>query len=357
MSSLRYEFLPDNRLLGDKYGDRRKVIPIFIAHMGCPNQCVFCDQRHISGSADIMTPEYAIRICDQVLSQKPGDILYECAFYGGSFTGIASNLMEEYLRIPFERGLPIRLSTRPDYINEGILCLLKHYNVQTIELGAQSMDETVLRLSKRNHTPEHTIKAVEMIRNYGFELGIQTMIGLPGDTSGTAAATARSVCGLQPDLVRIYPALVLKDTELYDLYLAGTYVPMTLAEAIPLSAELLGLYDQAGIRVIRLGLQSGNEISARPDSKVAAGPYHSAFRQLSESYLLASYIADAVENISEIESGRDAAQFFRGHDAYGLGVLCRLTGQKIAFRIRPELEPNIIRVFNGGDAEPRIVVL
>lgn len=358
MSSRIYEFLPDNRLLGDKYGDRRKVIPIFITHMGCPNQCVFCDQRHISGSADIMTPERATGICDQILSRNSvSGIRFECAFYGGSFTGLDRKLMEDYLKIPFERGLPIRLSTRPDYISEKVLILLKQYNVHTIELGVQSMNENVLKLSKRNHTPEHTIAAVELIRKYGFELGIQTMIGLPGDSYETAMATAKSVRSLQPDLIRIYPALVLKDTELFDFYIAGTYIPMKLAEAISLGAELLDLYDKAGIRVIRLGLQSGNEISARPDSKVAAGPYHSAFRQLCESYLLASYIADTVDGISEIECGQDAAQFLRGHGAYGLGIICGTAGRIIAARISTELKPNIIRVFNTADAEPLIIVL
>ncbi|MHB8962294.1 MAG: elongator complex protein 3 [Saccharofermentanales bacterium] len=369
-------FLPGNRLLGVKYGDTKKVIPIFITHMGCPNQCVFCDQRHISGSSDSMTPERVMRICDTVLHQRIAALAdptnqdnlpspevpakhhdFECAFYGGSFTGLDMHQMEEYLRIPFARGLPVRLSTRPDYISEKILLLLKQYNVRTIELGVQSMDDSVLQRSKRNHTAGQTVEAVRLIRRHGFELGIQTMIGLPGDTEATALATSKTVCDLQPDLVRIYPALVLRDTELYELYNAGLYEPMSLIQAISLSARLLDMYDKAQIRVIRLGLQSGGEISSRPDSKVAAGPFHSAFRQLTESYLLASYLADAAGAITAIECGRDAVQFVRGHTGFGLDILRRAAGHHFDVRINPALEPNIIKVFNSADAKPRTVVL
>jgi histone acetyltransferase (RNA polymerase elongator complex component) len=358
MASSRQIFLPANRLLGDKYGDRRKVIPIFIPHMGCPNQCVFCDQRHISGSSDCMTPERAMRICDDILhSDSATRYDFECAFYGGSFTGLDMQLMEEYLRIPFTRGIPIRLSTRPDYISEEILLLLKRYNVRTIELGAQSMDDSVLRRSKRNHTAEQTVDAAGRIRKHGFELGIQTMTGLPGDTDETARTTAERVCALQPDLVRIYPALVLRDTELFGLYQNGAYEPITLDQAVSLSARLLAIYDRAGIRVIRLGLQSGEEISMRPGSKVAAGPYHNAFRQLTESYLLASYINDASDGVEEIVCGRDAAQFIRGHGGFGLAMIRKKSALPAGIRIDGGLEPNIIQVFHRVDAEPLTIVL
>lgn len=261
-------------------------IPVFIPHIGCPNDCVFCNQKHITGNVSEVTEKEIEEIIEEHLLTIPELSYREIAFFGGSFTGISEDLQERYLKFAYryiEEGKVdgIRLSTRPDYINKQILERLKKYGVTTIELGVQSLDNEVLKLSNRGHTSEDVKDAVLNIREYDFSLGLQMMTGLPGDTCEKSIETARKIIAMKPDFVRIYPTLVIKDTELYNMFQRGEYSPQSLDDAVELSAELLEMFNKAKIKVIRVALMTTDEIS--PGGKLVAGPFHSAFRELCES--------------------------------------------------------------------------
>lgn len=264
------------------------IIPIFIPHKGCPFDCIYCNQKSISGKTDAMDVEKVRSEIDAHLATVGAGAEVEVAFYGGSFTGIPREQQIAYLEVANEyiyhgKVNSIRLSTRPDYIEEDILTYLKRYRVKTIELGVQSLDSEVLVQSCRGHSIEHVLKAAKMIRQRGFVLGIQTMIGLPGDNRAKDIATAHAVVGLMPELVRIYPTLVIRGTFLEKLYREGAYHPLDLEQAVDTCAELLELYQSHQIQVIRIGLQASGNINAQSD--VVAGPFHPAFRQLVEARL------------------------------------------------------------------------
>lgn len=334
-----------------------RIIPIFVSHMGCPNQCVFCDQRTISGTVHPMTPLLAEEHVETVLAmQHPGmehpqmqqnKGPFEIAFFGGSFTGIAPELQEAYLSIAARRGLPVRISTRPDYIDDNTLDRLAKYNVRLIELGVQSMDNTILSKSGRGHTAEQTVKACEQIHQHGFALGIQTMIGLPGESAETVMDTARRVDALDPDIIRIYPVLVIKGTLLENWMNHGHYVPLTLEEAVEMTASALSFYREKGRKVIRVGLQSTDEISNRKDSKVCGGPLHPAFRQLVDATILAGKIASYP--FESIRCGKKVIDLLTGHQRYGAKKLMDLTGCKDPdIRVSSECGPEEIKLFLNG---------
>jgi histone acetyltransferase (RNA polymerase elongator complex component) len=263
-------------------------VAIFVPHQGCPGECVFCDQRAISGGSEAPSPHDVVRLLEEgkrTLGPRVGEA--EIAFFGGSFTAIdpeyrKSLLMaaEPYLGKDSYAG--IRVSTRPDAVDRKILVELKGRGVTAIELGAQSMDNTVLIAAGRGHTARHTEEASRLIKEAGFSLGLQMMTGLPGDSDEGALETARRFIALKPDTVRIYPALVLKGTRLEELYRAGSYTPQSLREAVSLCARLLGEFTGAGVRVIRLGLHAGESLARR----IAAGPWHPALRDLAEGEVM-----------------------------------------------------------------------
>ena len=276
---------------------RHIVIPVFVPHKGCPFECIFCNQKIISGQINDANESQIRKTIEATLSTS-GDAFVEIAFYGGSFTGIPIEEQEWYLKIGYSyvkagQVTQLRLSTRPDYISEEILDLLSKYGVKTIELGAQSLDEQVLVLSHRGHSIEAVTQAAKMIKARGFSLGIQTMIGLPEDSREKAIITANTVVKLAPEIVRIYPTLVIKNTYLQKMYLEGRYKPLTVEEAVGICAELLAIYQQNNINVIRIGLQPTESISN--NGEVEAGPFHPAFRQLVESKLLLNRIIKYIE--------------------------------------------------------------
>lgn len=342
-----------------------RIIPIFVSHMGCPNQCVFCDQRTISGTPNPMTPLLAEAHVESVLEMQQNSVLgmqhlemrhpqmqqnkepYEIAYFGGSFTGISPELQEAYLSVAKKRSLPVRISTRPDYIDDVTLDRLARYNVKLIELGVQSMDNTILTASGRGHTAEQTIKACEKIHQHGFSLGIQTMIGLPGESKETVMDTARRVEALNPDVIRIYPVLVIKGTILENWMNSGRYVPLTLEEAVEMTASALSYYRDKGRKVIRVGLQSSDEISAGKDSKVCGGPIHPAFRQLVEATILVGKIAPYPFDF--ILCGKKVIDLLTGHHRYGANKLMGLTGCKNPdIRVSSECGPEEIKLFLNG---------
>ena len=281
---------------------RKFNIPVFVPHKGCPYDCVFCNQKRITGSLKETTSDDVTEIIEQHLKTLPkDDRTIEVAFFGGSFTGIPiaeqSALMERvqpYIEAGEVQG--IRLSTRPDYITDEILINLKKYGVTTIELGVQSMVDCVLKASNRGHTSDDVCKAVELIRNYGFSLGLQVMTGLPGDTPSYSIKTAERIIKLNPDFVRIYPTLTIKDTYLEKMYQKGEYRPQTLSEAVELAKELLLLFEKNGIDVIRIGLQPTDEINEK--ASVVAGPFHSSFGELVESAVYYDIIENTVKGLS-----------------------------------------------------------
>jgi len=265
---------------------RHIVIPIFVPHKGCPFDCIYCNQKTISGQVSEMTGVEMKKIIEDNLTTVSDFDYVEIGFFGGSFTGIDRKQQIEFLEIAsryVKEGAvkELRLSTRPDYINEEILDYLKKYNVKTIELGVQSLVEEVLHKSCRGHSVEDVTKASAMIKKYGIRLGLQTMIGLPGDDAQKDMETAQKVIALKPDMVRIYPTLVIKGTYLEKMYKEGTYSPLSLEEAVDICSRLLEAYESNGIKVIRVGLQPTENISNLKD--VVAGPFHPAFRQLVES--------------------------------------------------------------------------
>ncbi len=260
-------------------------IPIFVPHKGCPFDCVFCNQRRITGKTADVTSEDVKNIISQNLRTLPKEDRYvEVAFFGGSFTGIPiheqSALMEAVEEFKDEID-GIRLSTRPDYINDEIMQNLVKHGVTTIELGVQSMDDEVLKKSNRGHNSEQVRKAVEIIKKYPVRLGLQMMTGLVGDTREKSIYTASEIIKLKPQMVRIYPTLTIKDTYLEKMYQKGEYVPQTLNEAVDLAKELVLMFEKENIAIIRVGLQATEEICE--EGSVVAGPVHSAFRALVES--------------------------------------------------------------------------
>ncbi len=264
---------------------RHVNIPVFIPHLGCPNQCVFCNQRTISGVAEFDI-ESVDRLIRDSLATVDSDDDVEIAFFGGSFTGIKRGLMCELLSIAYkyiESGAvkSIRCSTRPDYIDEDILSILSKYGVKHIELGLQSCDDAVLKATKRGHTREDELRACKMISNAGFGLTGQMMIGLPNASLESEIATARFIIDSGCDSARIYPTIVFKNTELCEMTESDLYTPISLEDAVSRSAVVYKMFLDAGVNVLRIGLCATENLSS--DSTYYAGPNHSAIGELVEN--------------------------------------------------------------------------
>lgn len=266
--------------------DRHANISIFVPHIGCPNMCSFCNQRYITGTSKAPSSQDIIDAVNTAMNSPRYDPQNtEIAFFGGSFTAINRDYMLELLTSANEfvkTGLVsgIRISTRPDAIDDEILNLLNENSVTSIELGAQSLKDSVLKNNKRGHTVSDVENACTLIKKYGFSLGLQMMTGLYTDCDEFAIYTAQKIINLQPDTVRIYPTIVLKNTDLAALYYENKYKPQTLDEAVSLCTELLKMFGDADIDVIRLGLHSIEQ-----DSYVA-GPWHPAFSELCYSKIM-----------------------------------------------------------------------
>lgn len=260
-------------------------IALFIPHRGCPHQCSFCNQKRITGQQTQPTGSDVKAAVETALASGRIDPQQtEIAFFGGSFTAVEQPYQEELLSAaaPYVKSgavKGIRISTRPDCVDDRILRFLQAYGVTSVELGAQSMVDSVLMANRRGHTAEQVTAASRLIRAYGFSLGLQMMTGLYTDTADGARYTAQALADLAPDTMRIYPTVVMADTDLALLYRSGQYVPMTLDEAVSLCSELLGFFAQRHIAVIRLGLHSSEELTHR-----LAGPYHPAFAELCHSH-------------------------------------------------------------------------
>ncbi|MBW2466078.1 MAG: radical SAM protein [Deltaproteobacteria bacterium] len=263
------------------------IIPIFIAHEGCPHRCIFCDQHTITGNPAAESRKIGLETVKETIekwlaySQREQKATVQVAFYGGSFTGLPIQRQKELLGAarPYlddVRVDSIRISTRPDYIDENIVSLLQQYSVSVVELGIQSLDPHVLETSTRGHTDKQSESAVHLLRESGFTVGLQVMCGLPGDSTCRLMATAKKAAELGPDFVRIYPTLVIKGSGLEKMYLEGNYRPLSLLKALALASRMKEVFDRHHIRVVRMGLQTSLEL----EKKIVAGPYHPAFGEL-----------------------------------------------------------------------------
>lgn len=296
-------------------------VALFVVHKGCPHTCSFCNQRSISGSQKDITAadvhEAAATAIGSLTSQQASG--GEIAFFGGSFTMVERGYMISLLEAAYEyveKGIfkGIRISTRPDGIDGEICSILKKYGVTAVELGAQSLDDRVLSMNERGHTAQDVVNASKMLREYGFELGLQMMTGLYGSGDADSIATAEKIIALAPDTVRIYPTVVLKGTRLCELMKKGEFVPKGIPETVELCARLIPMFENAGIKVIRVGLHSGGGV----DEGFAGGAYHPALRELCEGRIYYNHVLGELEKLGE---GR-----------YILGVspqeISKMTGQK-----------------------------
>ena len=294
---------------------KHAIIPIFIPHLGCPCQCVFCNQQKITARTKAVSTDEVRETVERYLSTladlDPSEI--EIAFYGGSFTAIPIDAQTAYLEVANEyidqgRVSSLHISTRPDCIDEEILENLKRYNVSTIELGVQSFSDEVLRLSKRGHDSDTARKAARLIKERGFKLGIQLMIGLPGDSLENCIYSARETAALSPELARLYPTLVIDGTELYDMYEDGSYKALSKEEALLRTKEMYKILHKAGINIMRVGLKSTDIIGGSDLSAINGGTYHPAFRQLVEGEIAYEMLKEQLDALMEKLDGTGFAK-------------------------------------------------
>ncbi|MGM9520608.1 MAG: elongator complex protein 3 [Phascolarctobacterium sp.] len=277
------------------------IIPIFIPHAGCPHQCVFCNQKTISGQKSAAVVEAKAQIERWLQWIKPGRA-NEAAFYGGSFTGLDMALQRQLLGLTdelYDKEIigSVRLSTRPDYIDAERLSLLKEHHVELVELGVQSLDDAVLQRAERGHSAAAVYAAHKLLRDFGFKTGIQLMVGMPGQSYASVQETAQKVAQMQPDIARIYPLLVIKDTPLAVSYAKGEFAPLSLEEAVEQSAYVYKTLRSAGINVIRIGLQPDEELCAA--GNIVAGPFHPAMGELVKSRVLREHFTPILQQLVE----------------------------------------------------------
>jgi histone acetyltransferase (RNA polymerase elongator complex component) len=281
--------------------NRPFIIPIFLPHGGCPHRCVFCNQVSITGRS-----QGTIDL-EQIRSQIHGFLRFkkkkrkpvQVSFYGGNFLGLKTSGIKPLLDLATEfvkqgRIDSIRFSTRPDTIRPASVELISTYPVKTVELGVQSMDDRVLALAGRGHSAAETAQAVHLLRAHELEIGLQMMVGLPGDSEASSLITAKKIAALQPDFVRIYPTIVVKNSRLARWYQNGTYTPLSLEQAVNRVKTLFRYFSAHNIKVIRMGLQASADLEA--DQTILAGPYHPAFGHLVYSAIFFDAALDAISS-------------------------------------------------------------
>lgn len=275
---------------------KHTTVALFVPHKGCPHQCVFCNQKSISGETKSITAEDVHLAVEQAEKNHTVENA-EIAFFGGSFTAIPKDYMLELLNaavihIDGKKFCGIRISTRPDAIDREICEILKKYKVTAVELGAQSMDDNVLLMNRRGHTSADIKNAMALLKEYGFETGLQMMTGLYGSDENESIQTAEEIIALRPDTVRIYPTVVIENTPLAELYRSGEYIPQTVSEAADICAKLILMFHKENIRIIRVGLHSGGGV----DEGYVAGAFHPAFKEICESRIYLNEIKNQLKN-------------------------------------------------------------
>ncbi len=306
-------------------------IPVFIPHEGCPNNCVFCNQHSITQTSEKADRDIKPEI-ESVLSgiaDKDGSEV-EIAFFGGSFTGIDRSVMTRLLRDAYEyikKGevTSIRLSTRPDFIDEEILGILSEYGVRHIELGIQSMSDSVLAASRRGHTAEISERACELVVKHGFSLTGQMMVGLPGSSVADELYTAERICKMGADSARVYPCVVFYDTPLCEMAHEGLYTPITDREGADRAAECIKVFDRYGVTLLRVGLQSGEGLSPE---KVYAGASHSAVGEMAFSKVYLDKLLPLTENAAASVPDAEKTAVYDLVILCGIGETSKVAGQK-----------------------------
>lgn len=319
---------------------RHANLSFFVPHLGCPHACVFCDQKNISGETGKITPEQVRELCEKQLPRDGSRT--EIAFFGGSFTAIDRDTMISLLEAacPFVedgRACGIRCSTRPDAIDPEILDILRRYRVTSVELGAQSMDDRVLKMNGRGHDSAAVERASALIKESGISLGLQMMVGLYGEEDAAQGAydTARKLIALRPDTVRIYPTLVVDGTALANLYRTGRYRPLGVEEAVEITSELMSMFRAERINVIRVGLHYEESL----EQTVLAGPFHPAFGELCEARIYRNElvnITDGLETATVLCEQRILSQVL-GQKRSNIAYLKEL-GRDITVRPVPDLK-------------------
>ena len=317
-------------------------ISIFVPHLGCPQQCSFCNQKTITGTVSQPTADDVRNAVRTALNKK--DYEYEIAFFGGSFTAIDRTYMQTLLQAAYEcvdgeRVKGIRISTRPDCIDGDVLALLKEYGVTSIELGAQSMDDEVLKANLRGHTAADVVTASKMIQDGGFALGLQMMTGLYLDTDEKAIETAKKLIALHPETVRIYPTVVLKGTYLAELYDNEVYKPQTVDDAAALCTKLLPMFEKAGIKVIRLGLHASNDIK----KNMVAGAYHESFGEIVQSRFMLNKVLAYPPGNYEIKVNPKSVSKLKGNQKRNVYFLME-EGYNIKFTVTDRVAVDELKI-------------
>ena len=337
---------------------KKYVIPIFVPHLGCPHDCTFCNQKKISGEKNQVTKEDVKKTIDYYLEHfKETDGNIEVAFFGGSFTGIDEKVQNELLEAAYSyikagKISSIRISTRPDYINKDILKRLKKYKVKTIELGVQSTNDYILKKAERGHTFKDVKKASKLIRRHGFILGHQMMVGLQDSTRVDEINTAKALIKLKPSMVRIYPVLVIRGTKLAKEYEEDNYKPLTVVQAVEICKDLVKLFRDKNIDIIRIGLQNTDEITSPEieNSEVIAGPYHPAFRQLVESGLWYEAIVNKIKKLNvkvkqvQIEVNSQDVNNVIGHKKENIEKLKEVYDVDVTVKANDEIKQGKLKV-------------
>lgn len=298
---------------------KHSIIPLFIPHLGCPHQCIFCNQVRITGRSTSVEADEIKKTIDSYIESGSSDRFWEAAFYGGSFTALPVPVIESLLMPAFKalkqgKIHAIRLSTRPDCINEDILQLLSTYGVTTVELGVQSLDNNILLTAERGHTAEDVVHAVSLLKKHHFIVGLQFMIGLPGEDYASLRSTARKGVALKPDFIRIYPVLALKGTVLGQMIAQKAYRPVSIHEAVVKAAFLKRWYNRHHIKVIRIGLQATEELNM--GDAILGGPYHPAMGEMVDQYIAMHQIKLFIihaEHAEIICSPRDRSKIMGQH--------------------------------------------
>jgi len=332
-----------------KHIPKRLIVPVFLPQAGCPHRCIFCSQESLTGCTGVPSPEEAGRELSGHLG--PGTPDATIAFYGGSFTSLGQDELKEYLHVAArfaEKGMAsgIRISTRPDTVDSRLADLLAGLRVTEVELGVQSMDDAVLKACARGHTARDTAVAVETLKRAGMEVGVQMMAGLPGDTPEGFLGSVREVISLGPDFARVFPTVVVEGAPLAGMWRAGGYEPISLDEAVSLCADALELFDEAGVPVIRFGLQATKSL----DETYLAGPYHPSFGHMVKSERALRRMIRVLEN----GRGLPGAQFrvnprelsvYKGISGNNLVRLKDyLGGEDVVITQDPRLEPGELRL-------------
>lgn len=291
------------------------IVPVFIPHCGCPHRCVFCNQETITATktADLTPTDIRERIKAFLKFRRDARQQTQISFYGGNFLGLPPKNLVALLEVAdtfvrSENADSIRFSTRPDTIRPETLALVRGYPVATVEIGVQSMDDDVLQNARRGHSADHSRTAVRLLQTDGFEVGVQMMIGLPGETRDSAVGSAKQIAALHPDFVRIYPTIVMADSLLENWYRTGRYQPLSLEDAVTTAKLVKHIFDGANIPIVRIGLQATPELCQ--NGNIVAGPWHPSFGQLVQSE---SFLDLASAKLSKFSNCRDKTAVFRLH--------------------------------------------